>query len=1555
MQKTIELYIGGKKIDLPDNFDVEWTYQSTDYTNPTIIKNSYTKTVNIDGTQNNNNIFNHIWNLQRQMDSNFTLFNPSQRVDFSLFCNGEIAECGYAKLDSITNENGKTSYSLSLYGGLASFFYALAYDLNTDNERTLASLNFTGGPDQDNEFDFTISKDAIYDAWSRLKNSGSGTSMWDYINFITANNGLPDGFDSDRVLINTNGIESNTVRYTTDNGLVNGSFPMSISDNDRQYRPINGYVTGEMMRECTDSEMLDLRSYLMRPALSVKGLFKAICDKQNNGGFNVILDSDFFSQDNPYYSKAWITLPMLNPETNGTDEMIAWDWYKNSEHIDDYGRGTFNWLLGSVEPIQGTPDTFSMDVELHTTINSDAEKIYTSTLNNNAYDPDWEEGPQQNIYLGCTTIQMYGFGDGQGVWYNRPARCGSNLLVLTSRLNGEHISNLTVNTWYAFRPYTNSELQYNFGYWKKVSGSDYVWHNEDADTDTITITMDSNLMSEIPNIAFEFSNIMSLDGMFVDGLCGYGFDSQYYDYYYTMAQGKRKYWNHMDITSLDSSITYKVNGKMRSFQPVKKSDLLGGLEGTPCDWLLSYCKLFGLFIEKDKIENTIYIKMRNNWYVDDIIDIEKEIDRSKSLDITPLTFESKWYNFNYGEAEGKYENTYKDLYAQDFGEQLIDTKYNFDADAIDLLEDNSFRNGITVLDKSNYYNIKKDSNGNIIPNCLYNWCTVTYYNDENTKETNMALPQNNTIYPMNPNTPKEFCDVMPKMHFADESKGAVDGDGVLVFYGGFKNTGEARYWISDDVDEMFISSENPCWLATESEYNKAGTDRVAICVNSLPSFERYVTKRGTITATLDFGYTKELYIPYYRYDINRTPTMYENFWKSYIQDLYSVNTRKVDCYVNINSNDLYDYLKHFYWFDNSIWVCTKIDNYAVGTERSTLCEFTKVNDKDAYLESPTFVDDTFEFYRTDGSGLVPAQGTDEERSVYFNVDSSTSWIVADVGVGYSYFDANYPTQGNGGMCNVIKATFMPNYNQSPRTCGYVAVNADGQQIAIEVTQEGYKKKKYLTVSPDGVGLPRYVSSPEIVDVDSSSEWSASVDQDWVTIGSSTGNSGTTSIQVSASLNDTKFDRTSYIDISNSDGLLTTLVVKQKCNFDIRIRQNEIHPTTTMPASGGNLFYRITSDSQFVLTADGNTEVFAPASGLVHFGDTVNPTNGTNFWLAFSPNNSTVSRNANFYGVYTEGQQDYLIWPTPRPVEQQASGNSIVSLSGNSQQVNTQLGANLQWTATTSNNWITLSSSSGTYSDSYVSYSVTQNNGSFRTGYIYITYIDSMGFNVNEVIEVRQRSTNSSVVVNPTGVTDSYKGGGHFVEVTTQDKFVIADKPDWVRITMVNDGVIAFDVEENGGYDRNGTITIETGGQEMAIDISQGSRYSEDYVLDFSPNDIIFDSTGGTIDVTIRSNSDWFIESGSPEYVAYEDCPVCSGRGLVTEECQDCGGSGLIPGGICWECGGTGQIKMGSRFFDCPNCDGSGYETMYTCNTCNGTGEVEVECGNCGGEGRIIIE
>jgi hypothetical protein len=94
-------------------------------------------------------------------------------------------------------------------------------------------------------------------------------------------------------------------------------------------------------------------------------------------------------------------------------------------------------------------------------------------------------------------------------------------------------------------------------------------------------------------------------------------------------------------------------------------------------------------------------------------------------------------------------------------------------------------------------------------------------------------------------------------------------------------------------------------------------------------------------------------------------------------------------------------------------------------------------------------------------------------------------------------------------------------------------------------------------------------------------------------------------------------------------------------------------------------------------------------------------------------------------------------------------------------------------------------------------------------------------------------------------------------------------------------------------------------------------------------------------------------------VSAQDCPCnkCSGTGWeeVEELCNICGGSTLV---TCIRCNGKGTelctfcFESGVVSVNCGTCGGSGKVEGETCGTCSGSGKVNEKCTNCDGRGRL---
>lgn len=286
MRRKITLYIGGHPIDLNDENLVLFNYTQEELENPTIVKNSYSQQLTLKGTPSNNKAFTDSFRLDKVTTFGF---NPRIKTDFVIYNEmNEILESGYAKLDSVTRNKRTLEYKVSLYGGLGSFLYQLSFN-EQGEKRTLADLDYLGTTTPDNEFDYTINANFVRQSWDVLSGEFQN-ALGEILNFAPCYNGIPENFDADKAIYD----------FT-----------------DSQYSGY-GVLKATLSRAYTEQEVSDYRSYLQRPILRVKAIFEGIKRFATSIGWTFSVAQNI-EQQTDYYTKTWMTLPLLdvaNPTTN---------------------------------------------------------------------------------------------------------------------------------------------------------------------------------------------------------------------------------------------------------------------------------------------------------------------------------------------------------------------------------------------------------------------------------------------------------------------------------------------------------------------------------------------------------------------------------------------------------------------------------------------------------------------------------------------------------------------------------------------------------------------------------------------------------------------------------------------------------------------------------------------------------------------------------------------------------------------------------------------------------------------------------------------------------------------------------------------------------------------------------------------------------------------------------------------------------------------------------------------------------------------------------------
>lgn len=313
--EKISLYIAGKKVDLDNNSFILFNYTMEDLSNPTIVKNSFSKQITLKGTPANNEVFGNLYRADRRtiFGDGYTgvAFDPLRKTPFTIYNEmNEIIESGYVKVDSVDKVSGGYEYKITLYGGLGSFFYGLTYD-SDGNKRTLADLRYVHHDGTIKQIESKqVDKQNLLDAWTCLKEGSSyfetnPSASWDIVNFAPCYNGIPKDFDANKLLVD---------QYTF--SKIGSSY-----DVGGYYRKSDCETTlCVFTNPHTEWETRCLRPYLQRMVISVRSILEAICEKVNNGGYIVEIEDKI--KETPMFLHGWFTLSDISQENRNSAQAI---------------------------------------------------------------------------------------------------------------------------------------------------------------------------------------------------------------------------------------------------------------------------------------------------------------------------------------------------------------------------------------------------------------------------------------------------------------------------------------------------------------------------------------------------------------------------------------------------------------------------------------------------------------------------------------------------------------------------------------------------------------------------------------------------------------------------------------------------------------------------------------------------------------------------------------------------------------------------------------------------------------------------------------------------------------------------------------------------------------------------------------------------------------------------------------------------------------------------------------------------------------------------------
>jgi hypothetical protein len=481
----------------------------------------------------------------------------------------------------------------------------------------------------------------------------------------------------------------------------------------------------------------------------------------------------------------------------------------------------------------------------------------------------------------------------------------------------------------------------------------------------------------------------------------------------------------------------------------------------------------------------------------------------------------------------------------------------------------------------------------------------------------------------------------------------------------------------------------------------------------------------------------------------------------------------------------------------------------------------------ARVGSVTIADQTFQVTQDAAAGPVPCTYSLDvttqtlgsaagSAATTVRTDPSCSWTAASNVAWMSI--AGAPTGSGTGAVSLNVAANTGSLRTGTATIA-------GQ--ALTVTQAG---SCALSISPasqsiaatGGNGIPIAVTTA------TGCTWSATTGDDWITItaGASGNGTGTVNFTVAA---DSGPARTGTITIA---GQTFTVSQANGCSYTINPASQSIGAaggagSAVTVSTAGGCAWSATTATSWITIASGAS---GTGNGAVNFTAAAN---------SGATRTGTITIAGQTFTLTQTNGCSYAINPASESIGAGGGAGSPVSVT---------TAAGCAWTATTADNWITITSGASGSGNGSVHFTVAADSGPARTATLTIA---GQTFTVSQ-------TTGCSYAINPSSQSIGAGGGaGSAVSVTTAAgcAWTATTTDAWITVTSgasgSGNGAVNFTAAANTGPARTGTITIA--GQTFTVTEANGCSYA------INPNSQAVGKNGGTgfsITVTAGAGCTW---------------------------------------------------------------------------------------------------
>jgi hypothetical protein len=643
----IETYNGYKALDNTEEISYAITKQFEYISNPSVIINDWSKTVNIPFSQNNNNIFTDLFHPDRQILSNSQFsFDPTQKVNFYLEGDsGELLFKGYMKFIQATTEGDSGYYEVTLNSEINNIFYELSSftfdDTKYSDEEDKAKYYIDGSK----YYDERMNRQLIYDSWNNeidtsasILKSDSDYKAYNVVGWTPLN----CRYDSDTFN------EKSYQKSDTEIVDIKDIFP---SEWESKTGISIDTIIGDGLLPRTFGEF---RSYLQQPFVTIPTLFKIMQAQLKNTQFadwNIIGDKRWFKKSNSYYNDVVLLLNGYGSET----ESYVNNYYNSASTKttdEGYAKDRFESFTVKYESEQ---EALPTKVDNY---NDRWNLPYFAKINNN-YDIKIDLSLKASLINFNKFVQNY----------------LSNFYCIFCPYTQVGISTKSTKYLFLYAPTVDdavltkwkkrqAELGRN-GQWVPIvwtgkfsaSGYSHIIGTVNHSISHFFEKSDDELILSIQRIwSGETTAIEALDDVNEETTVTLNTELTYYNFY------KR------------TNGEYTLNN-------------LWNNEQTPFEVLLRYCKLFNLCYKIDNATKTLTILPKSSFFKDGkVIDWTDKVDHSQSFVVKPIDTEYKYFKYNYEDNDSYVNALYKNQYGVNFGELNVNTNYQFNSESNNLFE-----------------------------------------------------------------------------------------------------------------------------------------------------------------------------------------------------------------------------------------------------------------------------------------------------------------------------------------------------------------------------------------------------------------------------------------------------------------------------------------------------------------------------------------------------------------------------------------------------------------------------------------------------------------------------------------------------------------------------------------------------------------------------------------------------------------------------------------------------------------------------------------------------